>query len=86
VKQYQGGIKYAYNRELLSNPALSGKMLVSFSIRPDGSVESVEIRQSTLGWPPLDEAVKKRMQHWKFPRSAGGTVRVVFPFVFHPEM
>lgn len=86
VKGYQGGIKYAYNRELLSNPALSGKMLVSFSIRPDGTVESVEIRQSTLAWPPLEEAVKKRMQHWKFPRSAGGTVRVVFPFVFHPEM
>jgi len=30
--------------------------------------------------------VKKRMQHWKFARGAGGPVRVVFPFVFHPEM
>jgi hypothetical protein len=30
--------------------------------------------------------VRKRMQHWKFPRSPGGPVRVVFPFVFHPEM
>ncbi|MFA6147413.1 MAG: AgmX/PglI C-terminal domain-containing protein [bacterium] len=86
VKQYQGGIKYAYNRELLSNPNLSGNMLVSFVIRPDGTVESVEVRQSTLNWPPLDDAVKKRMQHWKFARGNGGPVRVVFPFVFHPEM
>jgi len=86
VKQYQGGIKYAYNRELLSNPNLGGKMQVSFVIRPDGGVESVEIRQSTLNWPALDEAVRKRMQHWKFPPSAGGPVRVVFPFLFHPEM
>lgn len=86
VKQYQGGIKYAYNRELLANPNLSGNMLVSFVIRPDGSVEAVEVRQSTLNWPPLDDAVKKRMQHWKFARGTGGPVRVVFPFVFHPEM
>ncbi len=86
VKQYQGGIKYAYNKELLANPNLSGNMLVSFVIRPDGTVESVEVRQSTLNWPPLDLAVKKRMQHWKFARGTGGPVRVVFPFVFHPEM
>jgi len=86
VKQYQGGIKYAYNRELLANPNLSGNMLVSFVIRPDGTVEAVEVRQSTLNWPPLDDAVKKRMQHWKFARGTGGPVRVVFPFVFHPEM
>ena len=86
VKQYQAGIKYAYNRELLANPNLSGDMFVSFVIRPDGAVESVEVRQSTLNWPPLDDAVKKRMQHWKFARGAGGPVRVVFPFIFHPEM
>jgi TonB family protein len=86
VKQYQSGIKYVYNRELLSNPNLGGKMLVAFVIQPDGTVESVEVRQSTLNWPPLDEAVRKRMQHWKFPRSPGGPVRVVFPFIFHPEM
>lgn len=86
VKEHQGGIRYAYNRELLANPNLSGKMVVSFVIRPDGAVESVEIRQSTLNWPPLETAVKKRMEHWKFPRIAGGLVRVVFPFVFHPEM
>ncbi len=86
VKQYQGGIKYAYNRELLANPNLSGNMLVSFVIRPDGAVESVEVRRSTLNWPPLDDAVKKRMQHWKFAQGTGGPVRVVFPFVFHPEM
>jgi protein TonB len=86
VKQYQGGIRYAYNRELLVNPNLGGNMLVSFVIRPDGSVESVEVRQSTLNWPPLDDAVKKRMRHWKFARGAGGAVHVVFPFVFHPEM
>lgn len=86
VKQYRSGIKYVYNKELLANPALSGKLVVSFVILPDGSVESPEIRQSNLNWPSLEDAVLKRMRHWKFPKSSGAPVRVTFPFVFHPEM
>lgn len=86
VRQYQSGIKYVYNRELLSNPALSGKITVAFVILPDGKVESAEIRASTVNWPSLETAVIRRMRHWKFPKSVGGPVRVTFPFVFHPEM
>jgi len=86
VRQYQSGIKFAYNKELLSNPRISGKITVSFVILPDGSVESVEVRQSSVNWPALEEAVVKRMKHWKFSRTRGGAVGVVFPFVFNPEM
>jgi len=86
VRQYQSGIKYVYNKELLSNPGLSGKITVAFVILPDGKVESAEVRSSTVNWPALEKAVVRRMQHWKFPKSGGGPVRVTFPFVFHPEM
>ncbi len=86
VSQYRSGIKYAYNKELLKNPSLSGKIVVAFVILPDGSVQSAEIRQSSVNWPPLEDAVLKRLQYWKFPKSKGTPVRVVFPFVFHPEM
>lgn len=86
VRSYQSGIKYVYNRELLANPGLSGKITVAFVILPDGKVQSAEIRSSTVAWPALEEAVLRRMRHWKFPTSEGGPVRVTFPFVFHPEM
>lgn len=86
VRQYQSGIRYVYNRELLVNPNLSGEITVAFVILPDGSVNAAEIRQSTVNWPALDDAVLKRMSHWKFPASRGGAVRVVFPFKFLPEM
>lgn len=86
VRQYQSGIKYAYNKELLTNPNLSGKITVAFVIRSDGTVEAAEVRTSSVNWPALEEAVIRRMRHWKFPKSEGGPVRVTFPFVFHPEM
>lgn len=86
VGQYRSGIKYAYNKELLRNPSLNGKIVVAFVILPDGSVQSAEIRQSSVNWPPLEDSVLKKLQHWKFPKSKGAPVKVVFPFVFHPEM
>ncbi len=87
VKNYQSGIKYAYTQELLKNQSLSGKITVEFVIRPDGSVESVDIKQSSVNWPPLEEAIKKRISlRWNFGQSKGGPVKVAFPFVFHPEM
>ncbi|MGE5189743.1 MAG: TonB family protein [Gemmatimonadota bacterium] len=86
VRQYQSGIRYVYNRELLANPNLSGEITVAFVILPDGSVDTTEIRQSSVNWPALEAAVLTRMKHWKFPASRGGPVRVVFPFRFLPEM
>ncbi len=86
VREYQSGIRYVYNKELLVNPNLSGEVTVAFVILPDGSVSAAEVRQSTVKWPALEEAVLKRMKHWKFPASRGGPVRVVFPFKFLPEM
>ncbi len=86
IRQYQSGIRYVYNKELLTNPGLSGEITVAFVILPDGSVGAAEIRQSSVNSPALEDAVLKRMKHWKFPASRGGPVRVVFPFKFLPEM
>lgn len=86
ISQYHSGIKWAYNKELLKNPNLGGKITVAFVILPNGSVESASVRQSSVNWPPLEDAVIKRMSHWTFPRSKGASVQVIFPFVFHPEM
>lgn len=87
VRNYQNGIKYAYQQELQKNQSISGKVTVEFVIRPDGSVESVDIKQSSVNWPPLEDAIRKRISlRWNFGPSKGGPVKVAFPFVFHPEM
>jgi TonB family protein len=87
VKNYQSGIKYAYTKELLNNQSINGKITVEFVILSDGSVESVVIKQSTVNWPPLEDAIKKRISRlWNFGPSKGGPVKVAFPFVFNPEM
>jgi TonB family protein len=86
IRLYQSGIKYAYTKELPKNPNIRGQITVEFVIRPDGSVESVDIKQSTIDWPPLEEAIRKRISlRWNFGPSKGGPVKVTYPFVFAPE-
>ncbi len=86
ISSYLGGIKYVYNRELKDNPNLAGKVTVAFYIENDGTVSEVKIISSTLGWPPLEQKIVKRIKHWRFPPSKSGRVRVVFPFLFFPSM
>lgn len=85
IREYERGIRSIYNRELSTNPDISGIIMVSFVIRPDGTVESPEISRSSVNWPALEKAVLTRMRHWTFPSSKGGTVKVDFPFNFAPE-
>ncbi len=86
IRGYHSGIRYAYEKELRVNPGLSGEITVAFVILPDGSVTSIEIRESNVKWPALEDAVRRTMRRWKFDASRGGPVRVVFPFKFLPEL
>lgn len=86
INSYLGGIKYIYNRELKSNPNLSGKITVSYIINKDGTVSDIMIKESTVDWPPLEDKLIKRINHWKFPPSKSGRVKIVFPFLFFPSM
>lgn len=86
IERHRSGIKYAYDRELRTNPALDGEITVSFVILPDGSVSAAAIRRSTVGWPSLEEAVLARVRHMRFAPAQGAPVRVQFPFRFLPQL
>jgi len=86
VGTYLGGIRYLYNRELRKKPELEGKLTVSMTISPDGVVTECRLVESTLGHPPLEEAVLDRVRKWKFPPVAPRPVTVTYPFVFFPSM
>lgn len=57
-------VQYCYQRELKRNPNLKGKLVVRFSIAPDGSVKSVEIVSSTLNNRKVERCVVNRIRRW----------------------
>jgi protein TonB len=75
-------------------PALSrragekGKVLLRVVVRPDGTPETVELRQSS-GAVRLDEAALEAVRKWRFVPARRGdtpvTAAVIVPIVFSLE-
>jgi TonB family protein len=83
---HNGAITYAYNRELRKKPSLRGKIVLTFTISPEGDVIECHIEKSAMNWPPLENSLVKMIKTWRFPEIPEGDVTVVYPLVFFPRM
>jgi TonB family protein len=86
VAAHTGSIRYAYNRELRKKPSLRGKIVLTFTISPEGNVTECHIEKSAMNWPPLEKSLVKMVRTWKFPEIPEGDVTVSYPLVFFPSM
>ena len=77
-----GGIKYCYERQLIQNQNLAGKIVVEFTIAETGRVESARVIESTMNANVVEQCIVEKMKRLKFPRPKGGKVTVSYPFVF----
>ena len=86
VAAHTGAIRYAYNRELRKKPSLRGKIVLTFTIAPEGVVTECYVEETAMNWPPLENSLVKMVKTWKFPEIPQGDVTVSYPLVFFPSM
>jgi outer membrane biosynthesis protein TonB len=82
VRARLGAIKACYERSLKRNPNLSGKIKVRWTITAAGTVSAVEIDEDSMGDGEVTACIKGLISRWRFPAPSGGSVDVVYPFVF----
>jgi TonB family protein len=82
VRTRIGAIKACYERALKRNPNLSGKVKVRWTITEAGTVSAVEIEEDSMGDNEVSSCIKGLVSRWRFPAPSGGSVDVVYPFVF----
>ncbi len=87
VNGHNDAIEYCYQKELRRNPTLRGKLVVRFTINPQGKVSTVTIVSSTLNSPELENCILRRIQRWDdfgvVDASKGeATFRQVYTFGF----
>jgi TonB family protein len=87
VNGHNDAIEYCYQKELKRNPTLKGKLVVRFTINPQGKVSSATIVSSTLNSPELEACILRRIQRWDdfgtVDASLGdATFRQVYTFGF----
>lgn len=78
-------VAYCYEKALLQNPNLSGKVVIQLTIGGDGKVQLARVKESTIGNEAVESCVQKVMAELRFPAPQGGGVVVVtYPFLFRP--
>lgn len=85
VRRYQNQVRYCYERELVKNADLQGKLTVKFVVGADGGVASASVQESTLENTSVETCIVGRFMRMQFPKPKGGGIVVVsYPFVFAP--
>jgi hypothetical protein len=83
IQRNTSQIKYCYERALVRDPSLGGKVTAQFSIRPNGTVVAAKASGVDSGVASCIAAVIEKLQ---FPKPTGnGLVSVSYPFIFRND-
>ncbi len=84
VRQSFGRVRLCYEKGLLKNPELAGRVVVSFVIGSDGTVRSASGGSSTIADAAVVACIVGAFQRVTFPAPESGSVTVTYPFVLSP--
>ncbi len=82
VNARANAIQHCYERELQTNPDLSGNITVNWRIELDGSVSNAMIAESSLGSQSAEGCIVRQVSRMRFEEPDGGMCDIDFPFVF----
>ncbi|MEZ4268956.1 MAG: AgmX/PglI C-terminal domain-containing protein [Myxococcota bacterium] len=82
IGAHQRAFNRCYEKELMSSPGLSGKITFQWTITPDGKVSGASQQTSTMSNTEVSTCVLGIIRGMKFPKPTGGSVQVVYPFIF----
>jgi hypothetical protein len=83
VQSNIGQIKHCYERQLIVDPNVYGKVVASWTINKDGAVSVSGIKKTTMNNKNVENCIAARIKNWTFPKpKGGGQVLVSYPFLF----
>lgn len=86
INQHRSRFKYCYERELIKNPQLQGKIHVWFQIEANGRVYKSRVSRTTMNNDRVEQCLVRRVRVMRFPAPKGGGIVVVnYPFIFRPS-
>jgi outer membrane biosynthesis protein TonB len=85
VSEHMHEVQACYERQLNTNPGMSGKIVFDWVITPSGSVGTARQVSSSMRSPAVASCVLGLIRTWRFPQPVGGSVNVRYPFVFRVQ-
>jgi hypothetical protein len=72
-----------YERALLKDPGLAGKVVLEWTIGGAGRVTAAKTKSSTLNNASVEACILNSLKGWAFPTPKGGVVIISYPFIFN---
>ena len=83
IKKNYNQYKYCYEKQLVQDPTLEGKVTLKFIIAADGKVSQASVIESTIKSKSLETCMIKAAKRMVFPKPRGGGIVIVnYPFLF----
>ena len=82
VRAKTNAVKYCFEKQLQSNPKLSGKIVASWNVGLDGSVIKASIASSTMNSKPVEGCITRVIKRMRFQKPKGGICIINYPFIF----
>ena len=76
-------VRACYERALLKEPGLAGKVVLEWTISLSGDVATAKTKSSTLHNSAVESCILQDLKSWRFPPAKGGLVIVSYPFLFN---
>jgi hypothetical protein len=83
IGKYRSQIRNCYERALLVNSDLAGRILYEWKISPAGPVVSVKLLRTDVHFDKLEGCVRDVIRSMQFPAAENGqSTTVIYPFAF----
>lgn len=83
-----GELKSCYHEGLRKSSGMKGKVVMGWSMDPQGRVSGAEVQTSQLNNKQVEKCMVDRLSNWRFPSQAklqGSKDRMTYTFQFVPE-
>ncbi len=86
VRAHHGEIRHCYNRGLVRDAKLAGRVVIRWVIDTLGKVSVATVASSELADDGVGQCMADAVKRWTFPKTeGGGTVVVNYPFLLSVE-
>jgi hypothetical protein len=79
-------VRACYDKALVENPNLTGRVIIKFTIAGSGKVVAAVVQETTLNHPQVERCMADATLTWLFPKPQGGGIVIVsYPFVLRTD-
>lgn len=88
ITAHQRELQVCYNKSLKrvprqSMPNMQGKLIMEWSVNPEGKVTGSKVRNNETGDEELGYCIVDAAKSWQFPKSSDGSAMTIYyPFYF----